>query len=151
VTQGTYKPNFGGLSDADAKCQQEAANLGGTFRAWLADTTGSPATRFTKQGSFVLVDGTPVASSWADLADGTLAAAIQMTAKGALVGKELAWTNVRIDGQLDSTSDHCSNWTSVSGALMGSWGDPSMATSWWTTEGAGNCGQCSYHLYCFEQ
>jgi hypothetical protein len=40
---------LGGLIGADQQCAAlaGAAGLSGTYRAWLSDDTGSPATRFT--------------------------------------------------------------------------------------------------------
>src|SRR5262249_27131858 len=82
VTSLTYTGNLGGLAGADALCQAraDAAALGGTYKAWLADDSGSPATRFTHStGEYVLVDGTVVAGNWADLTDGSTGHAIDKT------------------------------------------------------------------------
>ncbi|MCB1058064.1 MAG: hypothetical protein KDD11_21405, partial [Acidobacteria bacterium] len=48
VTSVGHDGNFGGLAGADAFCQSlaDAVSLGGTFKAWLSDSTTSPADRF---------------------------------------------------------------------------------------------------------
>ena len=53
VTSTTYKGNLGGLAGADAKCQTRAnaASLGGTWKAWLSDSTTSAASRLTQSVS----------------------------------------------------------------------------------------------------
>ncbi len=51
---------MGGLVGADAACQQRAAVAGltGTYKAWLADATSSPATRLTHHlGPYQLTTG----------------------------------------------------------------------------------------------
>ena len=41
MTSSSWNGNLGGLSGADAKCQQaaNATGLGGTWVAWLSDST----------------------------------------------------------------------------------------------------------------
>jgi hypothetical protein len=132
VTSARYNANLGGLAGADAKCQAraDAADLGGTYKAWLSDATGSPSTRFTKSTSaYVRVDGTTVANDWADLTDGTLVAGISITeldTQGAVgsvcdpndVG---VWTNTATDGTQLFTDASCANWTGTAGGSV-SWG-----------------------------
>jgi hypothetical protein len=69
--------NMGGLAGADATCQSEAdaAQLTGTFKAWLSDSTASPATRFTHNPGWYVnygdypgyQNGAKIADNWADL------------------------------------------------------------------------------------
>jgi cysteine-rich repeat protein len=104
VTSITYTGNLGGLDGADAKCNARAAvaGIGGTYRAWLSDITGSPSTRMSKAGGpYRLVNGTVVANNWADLTDGNLITAINLTELGTLPpqptfcgpGNTPVWTN----------------------------------------------------------
>ena len=75
VTSQSHNGDFGGLTGADAFCQSLAltAGLSGTYKAWLSDTTGSPATRFAQASvPYRLVDGTTIANDWNDLTDGTI-------------------------------------------------------------------------------
>ncbi len=80
--------NLGGIVGADAECQAlaDAASLSGTFLAWLSDSLGnSPATdpNFVKsEVPYLRVDGIMVASSWADLVDGSLLAPIEVDEQG---------------------------------------------------------------------
>ncbi|MFT4040880.1 MAG: hypothetical protein QM692_22045, partial [Thermomicrobiales bacterium] len=60
TTSTTSAGNLGGLAGADATCQSlaTAAGLTGTYMAYLADSTATPATRFTNTanaGPYVLV------------------------------------------------------------------------------------------------
>lgn len=151
VTGDTFAPSLGGLAGADSACQNEAKNLGGTWRAWLSDSTGSPDVRFSKSGSFVLVDGTLVAGSWADLTDGSLIHAIDQTANGQVVTKDLVvWTNTNAGGT-SSGGDDCADWTSTQSTLVGGRGQLNLHTSSaWTSSGMSAC-SFSLRLYCFEQ
>jgi hypothetical protein len=158
----TIGGSVGGLAGADAICQAEAtaAGLDGVFMAWLSDGVDSPSTRFTRAGPYILVDGTTVASSWGDLTDGALEAAIRLNAAGvepvAPGGCPLSsvpvWTATAPDGTPGGTS--CGAWTG-GGATY-----PGMATSTtatWTQ--GGSLYSCNFgcnsdqggRLYCFEQ
>ena len=100
VTSTNYTGNLGGLAGADAKCQERAnaANLGGTWKIWLSDTTGSPSTRFTKSSNpYKLLNGTTIANNWSDLTDGTLQNPLNMTELGTTV-QTSTWTNTKING-----------------------------------------------------
>src|SRR5215468_487958 len=58
VTSTVHDCAFGGLTAADAFCQAraQAAGLPGSYKAWLADANGSPATRMTHHaGNYQLV------------------------------------------------------------------------------------------------
>lgn len=158
---------IGGLPGADAKCQSAAsvAGLSGTYRAWLSDQTGSPSTRFTRSAvPYVRVDGVVVASSFADLVDGTLAAPIFKTETdqvgvspvGCSSGEtNRVFTNTRQDGTLADPNLSCSNWTSDSGNSL--WGLLTDSGSAWTEAcnaiSATITDQCgvAVPLYCFEQ
>jgi hypothetical protein len=59
VTSTIYMGYLGGLDGADAKCQSvaNAAQLGGTFKAWLRDDTTAARDRLNHAtGPYVLVD-----------------------------------------------------------------------------------------------
>src|SRR4051794_402552 len=71
VSSALYSGALGGLSGADSKCQglAAAAGLPGSYKAWLADTTGAPISRFVHStGPYRLVNGTTIAANWTDLA-----------------------------------------------------------------------------------
>ena len=165
VTSELYTGNLGGLAGADMKCQTlaQAAGLSGTFMAWLSDSTDSPATRFIQsQDAYRLVDGTLVASDWADLTDGSLGAAINVTETGAAVpagtttcgggGNNTAWTNTTATGTASVGTSHCNDW-SDSAATQARWGNADATASAWTSYCSGGGAVCVWEspLYCFEQ
>lgn len=127
-----FDGDFGGLDGADAACQElsVAAGLPGQYRAWLSDSTGSPATRFAQSATpYILVDGTVIADDWADLADGQLNDAIYLQEDGSpspmistLFGQ--VWTTTNEAGTLNTAGGndlHCDNWSTVSArGLVGS-------------------------------
>ncbi len=155
ITERVFDANFGGLDAGDAICQSEAndSRLGGSWRAWLGDTSGSPATRFTRGGSFARVDGTKIADDFADLIDGDLDSPITTTARGGTPPTDSCWTGVQRTGGLAQPSAHCANWRSTSQALQGSSSQNNMANTWGGS-GSQNCDPslvAGLPLYCFEQ
>lgn len=148
--------NLGGLTGADTKCQNDAvaSALGGTWKAWLADATGSPATRFTQTGVFVRVDKTTIiANDWADLIDGALDNAVLTQANGTTPPIGSCWTNVATGGTA-AGGGNCSNWTSTLSSGSGSRGQHNLMDSSWTNSGSQNCDPAlipGARLYCFEQ
>ncbi len=110
----SFLGSFGGLDGGDIICQElaDAADLSGTYLAWLSDSSSSPSTRFL-QGDlpFQLVDGSVVADDWADLADGALSSAVHMTEEGLSLGGSFGvWTGTGPAG--GALAEHCSEWTS---------------------------------------
>lgn len=166
VTDEISNGNLGGVTGADATCQQEAdaAGLDGTYFAWLSSNSVTPAGRFLQSSvPYVRPDGTVVADDWADLLDGSLGAPINLNAAGAspaapTCGTDRVWTNANTDGTLFSASWTCSNWTTGGG--VGHVGDMDDTNSGWTnTTGAACnvstvCGagqEVGGRLYCFQQ
>lgn len=171
VTSTLHTGNFGGVTGADLKCQQRAsaAGLPGTYKAWLSGSTlaSSPSVRFTKSTTlpYVLVDGTVIANNWADLTDGTLQHAINVTELNTPASTNLVYSFTRIDGTpglFGSSSTncyggdcHCNNWNSV--ATQGSptpgsaSGQTSKSNDDWTDYSFGNFCGGNYPIYCFEQ
>ena len=169
LTSQAFTGDLGGLIGADQKCQMlaDAAGLGGVFKAWLSDPNVSAAERLTHVGKpYVLVDGvTVVAEDWADLTDGTIDHAIDMTENDAFPSGEgcyypysaLVWTATYEDGSpdfagFDPWENSCHAWTSAGpapliagvGCEAGNhyYGWSSMTGSW--------CDH-PHPLYCFEQ
>ncbi len=155
-----YTANLGGLTGADAKCQQLAGNAGlkGTFKAWLSDSLNSPSSRFNKSKvPYVLPDGQVVAKSWNDLTDGIIMHAIdQSELKAPLApatpcnSKPTVWTNTREDGTAWN-GNVCSNFTSSVGE--GRLGTSVAINYTWTRHCAGAANTCAWKapIYCFEQ
>lgn len=169
VSSSGINGNMGGVAGANAHCQNaaSAANLSGTFKAWISTGSQSPSTTFTQSSSpYVLVNNTIVAFNWADLIDGELANPINLNEYGNNVGSVKVWTQAYANGTYDTgnCTAQCANWTSSSASSYGRWGVSSSTTSTWSSagDGSGNgaCGtgpwecnqcSCSNRLYCFEQ
>lgn len=152
ATSTTYGADLGGIAGADAKCAARAAagSLAGTFKAWIGDSTGGPATSFTQAFPYRLVDGTTqVAIGFFDLIDGSIAHAIDQNEFGAPVGTSKVWTNVSTDGTVGSWS--CNDWSLADVSHWGNSGSTG-STSGWTDSGPlpQTC-DVSDRLYCFEQ
>lgn len=163
VTSQTFMGGgLNGLAGADVICQQSAvaANLGGTYLAWLSDSTGSPSTRFLRSPEpYVLVDGTVVANGWPDLTSGMLRHAIDMTEAGEPrpltpigCGGPTVWSDTSSDGtQLDALAS-CGDWmdTAANAAYLGLVGSTTLWSQVCREQGTGVCGSMAA-LYCFEQ
>jgi hypothetical protein len=159
VTNAAHTGGLGGLTGADAVCQSAAtaAGLGGTWMAWLSDTTQGPATRFTTQSAlgYETVSGTTIANDWSDLVDGILAAAPDEDEYGTSLGDVPVWTNTGADGNpyctTGTTSCDCNGWTDSSGLYGGWYGHSGAGSRTWTWYSAAPCRTVGFHLYCFEQ
>jgi hypothetical protein len=155
VSSGTYDGNLGGHAGASTKCQTlaTAAGLGGTWMAWVSDSSGSPNRSFTKATiAYRLLDGTQVAANWTALTSGTLSHAIDVDQTGAsLAGATgsaaLTWTATATGGM--SMGDSCSQFASNAG--MGQVGSCTSATTTWTNASTTEACSATHHLYCFEQ
>jgi hypothetical protein len=164
VSSGQWNGNLGGLVGADAKCQNlaAAANLPGTYMAWLSTDQGSPSTRFTQSTiPYVLVNGTKVADNYADLTDGSIDARIDRTETGGQVpnssawcsaSTRLAWTGTSGAGVL--TTPNCNNFTNGTDFQNSRAGDAATqnlnSTNWTLCAGLVTCDD-AISLYCFQQ
>jgi hypothetical protein len=150
-----YDGNLGGLVGADAKCQglAAAAGLPGTYKVWLSDSTSAPISRFVpSSGPYRLVNGTTVATSFADLTDGMLLAPINVTETGGSIGAaNLVWAHTRSDGSPGGVKNqHCVNWSSNASGSTGDSGYALATGPQWTTFFFNTC-DLQLHLYCFQQ
>lgn len=158
VSSKWHTGDFGGLEGANTACSKMAseANLEGDFKAWLGVGQSGPAVTFTQHGYFVLVDGTVIAESWADLTDGELLAPISLNEFGqqgtgpfGCNGQSsVVWTGVSPKGE--TLVANCSGWTVAEGEA--GIGFLKATDSAWTMApmcGAG-CGQ-ALPMYCFAQ
>ena len=156
-TDQTFTGNLGGLDGADQLCQSEAdaAELGGTWRAWLADSTGSPASRFIHSaGKYVRLDGVRLANDWNDLIDGEINAPIDLTATEQVDGSGV-WSSVHpLSGEaLElSSNGHRSDWL-IDTAINGHIGYANNINDDWSSGGnqLWPCNNSATGLYCFEQ
>ncbi len=156
VSSESFKGDLGGLEGADQICQNlaQAAQLTGTYMAWLSTQDEMPATRFQRSnGAYVLVDGTIVANGWLDLVDGNLENPIDKNELG-FPGNWIVWTNTRTNGTLISEAYDCADWASTAFEDNGHWGATSEADINWTdAQTITNPDGCDIHayLYCFQQ
>ena len=148
VTGRRYEGNLRGLAGADRKCQRRAerAGLGGTWTAWLSDSTVDAIGRIP-DGQYQLIDGTQVADDKADLTDGFLNNAINLDEFGNQ-RTGFAWTGTQENGT--GTGNNCNGWTDNSSESGGDRGVTDVINGEWTQTVA-DPAQCSerYRLYCF--
>lgn len=152
ITSLGFTGNLGGLAGADAKCQERAnaANLGGSWKAWLSSDTVSVKSRLQHyNGPYRRIDNVLVAQNWNDLVDGSLLAPINVTETGSANNAAWVWTNSFSDGSIrQSSNSSCINWTNNNDG--GSTGDASRTDSGWSDYGASAC-YYNRPLYCIEQ
>lgn len=178
VTSTLYTGNLGGVSGADAKCQEraKAANLSGTFKAWISDNaSNTPNSRFTFAGGPIkLVTGTVIAKTWAALKQEWLLQSINVTefgtrAPNAKPGpgqtelpchfdpplKSLAWSNTQRNGLTASTGAFCNNWTTTKDirVAFGDWSDTNYWSKKCSVNGSDVPDLCATEapIYCFQQ
>lgn len=162
LTSTTQNGNFGGVSGADSVCaaRATAGGLSGTFKAWIAVTSGTddPATTFVHSAvPYKMRDGTTVANDWAGLTSGSILAQINIDESGNTVaGTERRATNVATDGSASfsgsNNSNNCAGWTNGTGGRSARYGSSGATDSTWTDNGATTaaCNQ-SYRLICVQQ
>ena len=167
VTSTHYNGNLGGLSGADAKCQDRAnaAELGGTWKAWLSDSFTAAKDRLVHpMGALVRIDGTVVASNWDALVNQWPDAAPEIDEygqqksyvnAGSVPGCSWAggyffhpWTATDNTGALKGAT--CADWTTSAAAPKGRVGLGGYSLSQWTDWCDFPCNM-SQPLYCFEQ
>ena len=137
------------LAGADALCASDAAGvLPGTYRALLATTGASAASRFTLTGAaWSRPDGVSVVATPSDLAIDKLLAPITMTAAGVPIPFDRVWSGSASLGAVGTQT--CGDWT-LSDAGLGEVGatgflpDPSFVQNV-------PCGQVYPSLYCLQE
>ena len=157
VTSESFQGKIGGggVKAADGACMNAAAkaqiaNAGG-FRAWISDGEHSPSNwNPPPKGPFILPDATIIATSWAQLTSGQLAAPIDVFETGENVDElpYFAWTGTNTDGA--ATEDRCSDWSTTSKPHKGTWGSLTQKGMGWTVHSTIECQQFA-RLICIEQ
>jgi hypothetical protein len=156
VTSTRHEGNLGGITGADAICaaRADAANLQGTFLAWLSDDLSSPSTRFSRAPfPYLLLDGTLVAANWNDLTGHGIQHHIDVNELGGLAdGLGTVWTRTLGDGTPASfpLGPDCAGWTSSSSNAFGTNGQHLGSLELWSFFGASSC-NARLRLYCFQQ
>jgi|SRR5579859_5175544 len=158
VTDETYGGALGGHAGADATCQTLAtgAGLGGTWMAWISDSTSSPSQRFSKPTvGYFLLDGTAVAASWTTLTTSGPIHAIDLSETGVSLAAASSdasktWTATVASGALGTPS--CGDFASSASSKSGTVGHcTGTGTVNWTSAYTGEACSVPNHLYCFEQ
>ncbi len=155
VSTKAFTPGAGvGIVGADALCASEAtgAGLPGTYKAFLATSGASAASRFTLAPLYVRRDGIPIATG-ASIEDGAaLDSGIWQRADGSYVTSsgDLAYTGAALPSTVGTLAATCNDWSSTvsTTATVGAttFADP----TWWNL--ASNI-QCTNTLavYCLQE
>lgn len=148
ATKAQWSGNLGGLSGADANCQSAAdgAKLGGTWKAWLSDSTASAPSRLSTASKYVLIDGKTVVFNGP--IGGTPLHDLDMDETGGVDNRGQVWTGTTVSGA--STGKNCSDWHSA--AADGTTGLAySAEIAKWSDDGSGSPCSLNGRLYCIEQ
>jgi hypothetical protein len=138
LSSGSYDANTS-VATRDANCASDAtaAGLAGTYKAWIYNP-GTGANNIPSTGGacgYKKPNGTVVASSWADLTDGTLSSAINMLASG---GTLTDWVYTGLSWNGTSSGSNCSSWSLWS--ANGTYGRSDQTGTGWSAWGADVCG-----------
>ncbi|MFB6374778.1 MAG: DUF1554 domain-containing protein [Bradymonadaceae bacterium] len=153
-TSTTYSGYLGGLSGADAKCNAQAsrAQLTGTWKAILSDTSTSAKSRIrVAAGLYNMSPDRDVATDREDLWDGSIATRITRNAKGNNADVEYVWTGTEEDGS--SAAKNCDNWTNASTSSGGHVGgtDVGVPAYWISITASNECKASNIiGLYCID-
>lgn len=143
--------DLGGLSGGDAFCQSlaDAAGLGGSWTAWLSDSTGNARDRIADHAYYLVDEVTLVEAGIAGLTDGGLLHPIDQTEVGSSPEVSGVWTGTRPTGVAAGAT--CLGW-STAGVVTRRSGNHGRSTendSNWTAATTDLCTNF-YHVYCFE-
>jgi hypothetical protein len=147
------------IAGADALCNSQAvaAGLGGSWIAALSTgTTGNgPVSRVPWNWTTLKnMNNATVATSWDDLADGTIAAPINRTASNGAPAASFAWTGADANSTTGkdgggNTRD-CIAWSSSGGGNSAYYGAINSTTQHWSAGAVSSACTTSYPIYCFQ-
>jgi hypothetical protein len=158
VTTKNFTPGPGvGIAGADALCASDAsaASLSGTYKALLATTTASAASRVTLAALYVRPDGIPIATGATIAAGSALDSGIWQRADGTYVPSQgdLVFTGAPTPSALGTLTSTCSDWTSTAtpGAIIGA--DTFADPTWWFVPPGAQPVSCAQTIavYCLQQ
>jgi hypothetical protein len=121
VSTGSWGPLLGGVTIADGMCTTEAASatLPGTYKAVLATTGASAASRFTTRGAPVIrPDNVIVATTESDLFADTQVtqSRVERTANGTVLQfTTQIWTGATSPLAAGTDASTCTNWSVQTG------------------------------------
>jgi hypothetical protein len=122
-----------------------AANLGGTWTAWLSTDTQDAIDRVTGNGPWKRLDGVVVFNNHANLATQPLAQ-IVIDENGDLVDG-FVWTGTNTGGRKATYT--CGSWTSGSVTVAGTYGRLDLGAQSWSAYNDMPCDN-PLHVYCLE-
>jgi hypothetical protein len=157
VTAATYSGSLGGIAGADAKCATSAAaaNLPGTFKAWISDKSSNAVDRMADVGPWYLINSPIKAfNNRANLATVPLEA-VNVNERGEDTAFDAeAWTGTASDGtkhpDVVAAYGLCDSWTQAS-YYNGVAGYANSTTSSWTAGHTSVDCHTLKHLYCVQQ
>lgn len=147
----------GGLAGADAKCNLAAlsGDLGGTWVAWLSDSTTDAIDRIPDVGPWYLVNGYTLVFAAKSQLVGHPLAHLPVDELGDVLSQEegqgrFVWTGTVAGGTRGAS---CADWTDATIGETGAAGDLSFIDERWTDGEQPAQESCNllHHLYCFEQ
>jgi hypothetical protein len=137
-----------GLQGGDNLCSSaaSAASLGGTWKAFLSDSTIDAISRIADVGPWFQLDGSKTFASKAALAQPALVY-VTIDELGMSNGNSGHWTGSVAAGA--RATDHCTSWASASASVEGAAGGVDSLDMW----SAGYSDSCDTknRLVCFEQ
>jgi hypothetical protein len=159
VTSKSFSSNLFGINGFDNECNmvaqisQKPDIRAKKFVAWASTKSAPAKTRIgatSFKGSYILVDGTPIATSGAALLSGSLLAPINRDESGLQRASASVWTGTTPTGDLDPGLN-CSDW--LDGTKTATQGTLSEKNGRWSK--SGNPSQCNLPgndtpIYCFE-
>jgi hypothetical protein len=157
-TTSTVVPaNFngtGGLLAADLVCNTAAGSLGGTWRAWLSDSSTNAIDRILSDGPWYRIDGPMAFANHAALGVGPSVPLTITETLGTANDIYSVWTGTDFDGTgwIDTMlgTGNCDEWTSGNDPnRYGRIGDSTHTDPGWTSQEDTPCVGVG-HLYCFE-
>jgi hypothetical protein len=163
VSSDSLTGAMGGILVADEFCASLAfeATLPGTYLAWNSTDLSFPDVDFVKEGAYVRTDGEIVATSYADLTDGSLAMPINLDENGsespALASVNCpnvfgpVWSNTTPGGEY-AGGTACTGWFSGNNLITGKIGSSTAVGNSWSEALGCNvpCGT-SLPIYCVQQ
>jgi trimeric autotransporter adhesin len=160
VTTNNVSPLGLGLPGADARCRSDAtaAGLSGVFKALLATTSASAASRFTPAPPYVRPDGQVVSTGDALFTGKSLRSGIWQTAKGAYVDAGMngssgitagAWTGAASPTDVGTLASTCQNWMTAPATAVPA-GSPTLIDARWFNFPYSEHCDSSARLYCVE-
>jgi hypothetical protein len=158
TTSARYTGNLGGVSGADAKCQQlaTARGLSGTYLAYISATGLNAPSRFTTASGWVYVDGSKLINAIGEFGTTTLPKPPLLDEAGSLLtdagSRPGAWTgtlaNTTSAGSSCSTASVPADWTIADNQFRAQAGRCDASDFNVIANGTGGCG-ILLHLYCF--